>query len=79
MISLLCFLAGIYYEPSCSSEDLVHALLAVGYGTDEKTKQDYWLVKNSWSKRWGDKGYIKMSRNKNNHCGIATLASYPLM
>jgi len=72
---------GVYYERNCSSVNLDHGVLVVGYGIDTDTiiQREYWLVKNSWNAGWGDNGYIKMARNRGNNCGIATAASYPLV
>ncbi|XP_050785738.1 cathepsin K [Gopherus flavomarginatus] len=68
---------GVYYDESCNAENINHAVLAVGYGTQKGSK--HWIIKNSWGEEWGNKGYILMARNMNNACGIANLASFPKM
>lgn len=71
---------GVYFNDACESdaESINHAVLAIGYGFDEETKMDYWLIKNSHGTTWGEGGYAKIARNKNNHCAIATAANYPV-
>ncbi|KAJ3648359.1 hypothetical protein Zmor_020169 [Zophobas morio] len=67
---------GIYYNPTCSRNTFSHAGVIVGYGSENG--QDFWLLKNSWGQEWGLDGYIKIARNRGNHCGIASKASYPV-
>jgi len=75
------YTSGVYDDSTCQSGlgDLDHGVLVVGYGNDAASGKDYWLVKNSWTASWGLDGYIWMSRNANNQCGIATCASYPIV
>lgn len=42
----------------------------MGYG--EENGEKYWLIRNSWSPAWGEKGYIKLSRHNTEEeiCGL---------
>lgn len=77
-ITFRFYKSGVYYEPRCSTTRLNHGVLVIGYGTQEDGKEFY-LVKNSWGTKWGMDGYFKMARNRNNNCGLATVASYPIV
>jgi len=61
---------GVYDDPACIGMTVDHAVTLVGYGTDEKLGP-YWLLKNTWSAAWGEKGYMRIARGKN-MCSIAS-------
>nr|ABJ89815.1 putative cathepsin L preprotein [Clonorchis sinensis] len=75
--SFMAYESGIYSDHRCNPHDLDHGVLVVGYGVDNGVP--YWLIKNSWGEDWGENGYVRILRNHNNLCGVATMASYPLM
>ena len=67
--------SGVYNRGTCTNR-LNHAVNIVGFGTENNL--DFWIVRNSWGGEWGDRGYIKMIRNRN-ICGINNLVSYPVV
>ena len=79
--SFQMYQSGIYSDPDCGFE-LDHGVLLIGYGYDKTYDMDYWIIKNSWSKSWGENGYIRIQRNINDErglCGIAMNPSIPIV
>nr|CAD7205463.1 unnamed protein product [Timema douglasi] len=63
---------GVYDDPSCSSDSVNHAVVVVGY------TKDVWILKNWWSDKWGEDGYMRLARHKN-QCGITNYAAYSIL
>ena len=54
-----------------------HAVLLVGYGQDQTSGEDYWIIKNSWGTQWGEGGYFRLARGLG-HCGVGSYISQPV-
>ncbi|CAM0952106.1 unnamed protein product [Alopecurus aequalis] len=75
---------GVFTGP-CTAQ-VNHGVNVVGYGetnaTGDKAGEKYWIVRNSWGAQWGEDGYIRLQRDAGvatGLCGVALLASYPVM
>ncbi|BFF97003.1 cathepsin L1-like [Drosophila madeirensis] len=76
--SIQLYKGGVFHDSSCSKVNVNHGLLVVGYGTDPLSGE-YWLLKNSWGSHLGENGYIRMARNNNNQCVVASEVLYPIV
>jgi len=67
--------SGILDPITCNKNRLDHGVAIVGYGSQRS--KDYWIVRNSWGKSWGEKGYVRLAKGDNT-CGIQNgPPSYP--
>jgi hypothetical protein len=54
--------------------DLNHAMLAVGYGTEDGVP--YYKLRNSWSAEWGEAGYMRVERG-GSQAMLTAVAAFP--
>lgn len=69
--------SGIITSTACGTS-LDHAVLAVGWGTENGT--EFWYVKNSWGTSWGEDGYVKLAIvDGDGICGCQMYPLYPIV
>lgn len=59
------YTGGVYCDDTGDMQQ-VHAISVVGYGVSEEDGTPYWLVRNSWGTHWGEQGFFRVCRGKNN-------------
>ena len=45
-----------------NTTDLNHLMVLEGYGHDDESGEDFWLIRNSWRSNWGEGGYMRLKR-----------------
>ncbi|XP_010504326.1 PREDICTED: probable cysteine protease RD19D [Camelina sativa] len=73
------YIGGVSCPLICSKRKINHGVLLVGYGSKgfsilRLSNKPYWIIKNSWGKKWGEDGYYKLCRG-HDICGINSMVS----
>lgn len=77
------YAGGVYGGENCKKDSRNANLVGLIVGYDSVNGEDYWIVKNSWGKDWGEKGYLFIKRNVIEDwpygvCAINAAVGYPI-
>ncbi|XP_046850529.1 cathepsin L-like [Xenia sp. Carnegie-2017] len=79
----LQFYRGGVAHPSrgdCNPHELNHGVLIVGYGIERRrlNPMPFWIIKNSWGARYGERGYFRMYRGDGT-CGLNRMCTSAIL
>jgi len=88
--SFMSYASGVYKKKFFDVMEGGHAIKIVGWGVQQpkhfwQKPVKYWICANSWTEKWGDKGFFKIVRGVNkigsSECGIEdqVFAGHPLL
>ena len=66
---LWAYKSGLFYHRTGKQTE-AHAITIIGWGYDNSSKTEYWILRNSWGPNWGEKGYFKVA------IGLYSIGSY---
>ena len=51
--------------------------MLVGFGTDQATGTEYWIMRNDWDTTWGEEGYMRLKMSEGaGICGVNMAPTY---
>ncbi|CAI5486224.1 unnamed protein product, partial [Closterium sp. Naga37s-1] len=79
--TFLSYRKGTYSDRACAGGVVDHSVVVVGYELDNYDTLPYWIIRNSWGDKWGEKGYMRMAMVGGiGICGIHSVpAIYPVI
>jgi len=73
------YAGGIFAEKTnWTIDDFDHEVAVSGWGVDENTGEEYWLVRNTWGMFWGEQGWFKLKMGVDN-MGVEAQCHYAII
>eukprot|EP00521_Asterionellopsis_glacialis_P002771 CAMPEP_0195247710 /NCGR_PEP_ID=MMETSP0706-20130129/1132_1 /TAXON_ID=33640 /ORGANISM="Asterionellopsis glacialis, Strain CCMP134" /LENGTH=124 /DNA_ID=CAMNT_0040299273 /DNA_START=431 /DNA_END=805 /DNA_ORIENTATION=+ len=58
------YTGGIFTNETASKKT-THIVSIVGWGIDDMSGKQYWIIRNSWGEYWGEMGFVRVEIGKN--------------
>ena len=55
----------VQLDSRIANQNLDHSVMLLGWGVDKVSKMKYWIARNTFGPKWGDKGDFYIRRGQN--------------